>query len=188
VSDPGTDLGVFAGGARSFGQAINDAGQVAGYAEYAPPSPPDFTGPTRAFRTTATGLVSDHGADLGTLRCSQSRALAINTLGVVVGDSETPAGPNDVHAFIYDTQMRDLNSLIPPGSGWVLQFAWGINDAGQITGTGIFGGQTHAFRLTPVPEPGGLLLAGAAAFVWASRRCSRTCRSVSDATMRIRRN
>jgi hypothetical protein len=78
----------------------------------------------------------------------------------------TPTG-----AFIYDTQMRDLNTLIPPGSGWFLSSATGINDAGQITGTGSFGGPTHAFLLTPVavPEPGSLLLLGAAAAGWAWR-------------------
>jgi probable HAF family extracellular repeat protein len=222
VSDPGTDLGVFSGGTRSFGQAINDAGQVAGYSEYAPPSPPNPTGPARAFRTTATGLVSDPGAELGTLGGSQSQAfginnagqvvgqsytttdlpdhahafrsspngqpvsltdlgtlggtlsagLAINSLGVVVGNSTIIPGNFGTHAFIYDTQMRDLNLLIAPGSGWMLGTATGINDAGQITSVGVIGGQTHAYLLTPVavPEPGGLLLAGAAATTWLLRR------------------
>jgi hypothetical protein len=50
--------------------------------------------------------------------------------------------------------MLDLNSLIDPGSGWLLIEAEGINDAGQITGFGLVGGQFSAFLLTPaVPEP-----------------------------------
>jgi hypothetical protein len=57
--------------------------------------------------------------------------------------------------------MIDLNSLLDSGSGWVLTSANGINDSGQITGTGIFQGQTHAYLLTPtVPEPSSFLLAG----------------------------
>jgi probable HAF family extracellular repeat protein len=57
--------------------------------------------------------------------------------------------------------MFDLNDLIPAGSGFTLISANGINDAGQITGNGITAaGATHAFLLTPVPEPASLTLAG----------------------------
>jgi hypothetical protein len=46
--------------------------------------------------------------------------------------------------------MTDLNSLLPPGSGWVLTSASEIDDAGRIAGTGTSpGGETHAFLLTP---------------------------------------
>ena len=31
----------------------------------------------------------------------------------------------------------DLNSLLPPNSGWTLTSATGINDAGQIVGYGL---------------------------------------------------
>jgi hypothetical protein len=54
--------------------------------------------------------------------------------------------------------MVDLNSLISPLSGWVLDRGFGINDVGQITGIGVIGGEQHAFLLTPVPEPGALAL------------------------------
>jgi probable HAF family extracellular repeat protein len=217
------DLGVLSGGTNSHGSAINDSGQVAGYSAYGPPSPSNTFGPTRAFRTTPTGLVSDPGADLGTLGGRESRAfainsvgqvagqsfttsdlnqhafrsspngqavslidlgtlggansaaLAINSLAVMVGGSEIVPGVFVQHAFIYDTQMRDLNSLIPPNSGWVLGTATGINDFGQISGTGSIGGQSHAFLLTPiaVPEPSALVLTGVAAGLWALRRRKR---------------
>ena len=54
------------------------------------------------------------------------------------------------HAFVYrNGRMLDLNNLIPPGSGWALTQANGINDAGEIVGYGMIAGQQHAFLLTP---------------------------------------
>jgi hypothetical protein len=49
--------------------------------------------------------------------------------------------------------MLDLNGLIDPNSGWQLYAAYGINDSGQIVGTGTFAGFSRAYLLTPVPEP-----------------------------------
>jgi len=64
------------------------------------------------------------------------------------------------HAFLYaNGTMQDLNSLIAPDSGWVLQDADAINDVGQITGFGLINGQTHGFLLTPTPEPGACAIA-----------------------------
>ena len=45
--------------------------------------------------------------------------------------------------------MHDLNDSIPPGSGWLLETARGINDAGQIVGYGDHNGLVSAFLLTP---------------------------------------
>jgi probable HAF family extracellular repeat protein len=63
-----------------------------------------------------------------------------------------PAG-GDQHAFIYSGGvMLDLNSLLNSNAaGWELQYASGINAAGQIVGFGTLnGGQdAHAFLLTP---------------------------------------
>lgn len=47
--------------------------------------------------------------------------------------------------------MKDLNTLIPADSGWVLSQAQGINKRGQIVGNGVINGQAHAFLLTPNP-------------------------------------
>jgi hypothetical protein len=55
--------------------------------------------------------------------------------------------------------MLDLNDLIPAGSGFTLEYAQGINDAGQITDIGTIDGAMHAYLLTPVPEPSSLVLA-----------------------------
>jgi probable HAF family extracellular repeat protein len=46
--------------------------------------------------------------------------------------------------------MLDLNKLIPPNSGWELDVANGINDAGEIVGYGTRNGTNlRAFLLTP---------------------------------------
>jgi hypothetical protein len=72
--------------------------------------------------------------------------------------------------------MIDLNTLIPVGSGWLLQEATGINASGDICGYGVIGGQTHAFELKPTPElsSGALLLLGALplGLAWGRRRKS----------------
>ena len=54
----------------------------------------------------------------------------------MVGFSYT-TGHAAQHAFFYNGVMNDLNDLIPAGSGWELVTAFGINDAGQIAGTGV---------------------------------------------------
>jgi hypothetical protein len=59
------------------------------------------------------------------------------------------------HAFLFSgAGMQDLNDRLPAGSGWILQSADAINDAGQIAGTGLFHGERRAFLLTPQALPG----------------------------------
>jgi len=45
-----------------------------------------------------------------------------------------------------------LNTSIPTGSGLILTTASAINDAGQISGTGLYNGRTRAFLLAPVKK------------------------------------
>jgi hypothetical protein len=83
-----------------------------------------------------------------------------------------PAVNATLHAFLIDTAgtMRDLNDLIPPDSGWVLQRADGINDAGQISGYGSApNGSTRAFLLTPVPEASFVAPLGFMGIAWSLR-------------------
>jgi hypothetical protein len=59
--------------------------------------------------------------------------------------------------------MRRLYDLIDPSSGWSeLSTALGINNRGQIVGSGHRGNTEYAFLLTPVPEPSSLALVGLA--------------------------
>jgi hypothetical protein len=63
----------------------------------------------------------------------------LNSSGEMVGIMwDTDQADAIEHAFIFDGQngVMDLNDLINPGSGWILEFARDINDAGQIVGTG----------------------------------------------------
>ena len=56
--------------------------------------------------------------------------------------------------------MTDLNTLIDPSSGWMLEEATGINDNGWIVGYGYNSatGRYDAVLLTPIPEPSAFAL------------------------------
>jgi probable HAF family extracellular repeat protein len=71
-------------------------------------------------------------------------AYGINDSGQVVG------GASGSYAYLYSGgSAENLNSLIDPASGWTLERANAINDAGQIVGYGTLNGQTEAFLLNP---------------------------------------
>jgi probable HAF family extracellular repeat protein len=81
----------------------------------------------------------------------RNAAADINNKGDVVGDSGPATGGQLSHAFLFSNGvMRDLNECIAAGSGWVLTYASGINDKGQIVGWGHYRRQHCAFLLTPV--------------------------------------
>ena len=75
--------------------------------------------------------------DIGTLGGTFSEGLGINDAGQVTGTSYT--SDHVQHAFLYSNgTVIDLNTVLDPvtGSGWNLQDAWDINDAGQIVANG----------------------------------------------------
>lgn len=87
--------------------------------------------------------------ELGNLGGIDSWAYSINEVGTVVGGSWISA--NIQRAFIWrNGRQRDLNNLLPPNSGWELESANGINNTGQIVGSGKLNGQYRGFLLTPV--------------------------------------
>jgi probable HAF family extracellular repeat protein len=147
-----TDLGTL-GGTGSLAYGINNNGQVVGYANNA-------SGAQHAF-------IDQNGTmtDLGTLGGANSFAIAINDNRQVVGWADNAAGAQ--RAFIdQNGVMTDLNSLLPTGSGWVLQNATAININGDIVGNGTLNGVSTAFLLSAstlsttstVPEPGSIAL------------------------------
>jgi probable HAF family extracellular repeat protein len=131
-----TELGTL-GGENSAALAINDLGQVVGVADTA-----DFRDDSEyAEPVTHAFLWQDaEMTDLGTLGGSTSIAHDINKHRQVVGTSETGEMRGEPvpwqrieHAFIWqDGKMTDLNTLLPPESGWEFSSAAAINDAGQI--------------------------------------------------------
>ncbi len=170
------DLGELPGGLdESLAASINDSGDVVGTS--AVEGPP--YGSYHAFLWTPTGGMQD----LGTLSDDDQiiGAADINNLGQVVGQA-------DDRAFLWTVAdgMQDLNNMLDSsGADWVLRGAGGITDAGQIVGGGIGpNGALHAVLLTPVPEPGAIMLAicgavGAAGLVRrrATIECDRVRRS-----------
>jgi hypothetical protein len=61
------------------------------------------------------------------------------------------------HAFITDgSGLVDLNTILDaPSAGWTIEYAFDINDRGQIVGRAWSPlGEMRGVILTPVPEPG----------------------------------
>ena len=123
----------------AYAYAINNSNQVVGEAD-------PYSGYDYAF-LYSNGSATNIGSALPSGH-TYSYAYGINDSGVVVGDFYSTHFSND-HAFVYSNGVaQDLNSLIDPASGWVLSSANSINNNGQITGEGTFGGQQRAFVLT----------------------------------------
>jgi probable HAF family extracellular repeat protein len=125
------------GGSWSQGYAINNKGQVTGLAY-------TKSGAAHAFLANcATCKLKDLDPGSNTT----SWGFAINDSGVVVGQFTIG---DTYHAFVYSGgKLKDLNSMIPAKSGWVLTEANGINASGQIVGMGTIKGAEHGYLLTP---------------------------------------
>ena len=116
-------------GSYSGASAINDSGQIVGYASTAG----DIT-----YRAVLweNGVISD----LGTLGGNFGSAYGINASGQVVGVAST-AGDASYRAFVWENGvMRDLGTL-----GGNQSRASGINTSGQVVGAAQTSTASHAF-------------------------------------------
>ena len=119
------DLGTLPGTSFSEGLGINKKDVVVG-------SSGDATGARRAVLWEPGFAIKDLGVLPGG---DSSRALGINERDEVVGTSESLLGSR---AFVWtaDAGMRDLNTLVPSGGGFVLVQAVAINKKGTILALG----------------------------------------------------
>lgn len=135
-----TDLGTLPGFTDGVGNAISDAGVVAGVATR--PDPADKSARpaliVHAF-TAQANTVRDLRPGGGALYLSSG----INAAGQVVGAVLTLRDQS--RAFIYRAGRVALLDESAAGSGWTLQEADGINGAGDIVGSGTLRGLRHAF-------------------------------------------
>ena len=125
------------GGHTSSATALNNEGIIIGWAY--PPTD----------RYQQHGVIWEKGRarDLG----GNSTVYAVNDANVVVGNIANNVGGSRVSRAVAwrGSTTTDLNTLLPAGSGWVLQYATGINNRGQICGVGTLNGQPRYFLMTP---------------------------------------
>jgi len=127
---------------NAIASSVNNRGEVVGAAQGA-------DGNFHMFWWTKQTGMQDLGNMPGDFATVAPCCNTINNSGEIVGFS-LPGPLGSGRAFVRrDKALTDLNTLIPPNSGWYLQAALSINDAGEIVGYGTIKGETHAFLATP---------------------------------------
>ena len=126
------DLGTLSGNSVSKAYAVNNAGVAAGTS----------SNPTGAI---AVMFSSGTATSINTLGSDVSVATAISGTGEIAGYNIFYSNPNsEFQAFVYSNgNMKNINSvsLFPSGTA-----AWGVNNSGQVVGTGYLNSSSfHAF-------------------------------------------
>jgi uncharacterized membrane protein len=126
------------GGPLTWAAAINDAGQIVGGA-----SLPGGSKPYHPVLWDRDGTVHDLGSPNAVL--STAAAIDINNRGQVL---VRPGG------FLWENNAwTDLNTLLPPDSGWTIVDVFAINNSGDIVAEGRRGGEQRAILMKEV-HPG----------------------------------
>jgi probable HAF family extracellular repeat protein len=136
------DLGTLSGGVTSIANSVNTSGVIVGQSDGS-----STQGHWHAVLWNTSQKIQDLGVLAGG---TYSIAYGVNDSSVVVGYGNLFNNAPRAMRWTSGGGMKDLNSLIPVGSGWVLINANSINNVGQITGYGTKNGHNHAFMLTPV--------------------------------------
>ena len=162
-----TDLGVQGGYNQSYGEGINAKGDVAGYCLTV-----GSFGYSAFLATQASGYTMTALAMPST--CDDTQAFSVNKYDMAAGMGYLTASGNTSYDALLWTPgvvpfyglsagVTDLNTLAASvlPSGWVLNTAKGINDAGEIVGTGTYDGNSLAYTLSlPQALPGDAILNG----------------------------
>ena len=124
------------GGSYGRAYAINDAGVIVGTSSKVAGDPrPIF-------------VVENKMIDVGLIPATDYGVLtAVNKAGIAVGLCWSNTGFRRV-AVATRNRILDLGSRIE-GSPYLLQDVWGIDDAGNIVGTGVWNGEWRAVILRP---------------------------------------
>jgi probable HAF family extracellular repeat protein len=146
------DLGNIGGQAWNTPVALNNRGQIVGFAntsgdENAPLSPTAF------IWTKASGMksIAPYATDTNDI------AFDVNEKGQIVGQSFNANSGASRAFFWQDNALSDLNTLVIQPTSLYLTLAQGINDAGEIAGTAIdtSTGETVGFLAVPVFDGSG---------------------------------
>ena len=129
------DLGTLSGDSASYGQGINNSGEVAG-ASYS------LAGTFRAIRWTQASGMEDLNAG------TEGFARGINNLGQIVGDTDFVPGTPQAFFWTSANGAQDLGTL-----GGDLSTAYGVNDSGEVVG------YSGLWAITPITPSLGLKLA-----------------------------
>jgi probable HAF family extracellular repeat protein len=130
------DAGTLIEDAGSYGYAINNAGAIAGWAEWA-----------RGANWPTNVIVYQDGVlhDLGAFEGPWAYGYSINDLGQVVGEGTIGSSGADLYprrALLYsDGALHNLGSLVQDG----YSTAYDINNLGQIVGAADAAGGLHGF-------------------------------------------
>lgn len=141
-----------------FPKAINNDGVIVG--DYFPPTKKPHTQvPYRAFIRENGVLKEIQGFDA--LAVDKNSSLLLWTYADDINDSNQVVGAfaytktDGTHvrkAYYWDSSsgIVDLNTLLPLGSGWLLEDAYLINNQGAIVGYGKYNGELRRFLLKPI--------------------------------------